>query len=54
LKWLQIGATRVNLSNLWLGSWDYDNFIERKEKKNYEVFLSNLILKDKITKKNIN
>jgi len=30
LKWLQIGATRVNLSNLWLGSWDYDNFIKKK------------------------
>jgi hypothetical protein len=31
LDWL--GSTRVNMSNLWLGLWDYDNLIENKPKQ---------------------
>jgi hypothetical protein len=34
-KWSE--STLVNLLNLWPDSWDWDKFIERKLKNNYEV-----------------
>jgi Rps23 Pro-64 3,4-dihydroxylase Tpa1-like proline 4-hydroxylase len=42
----------ANPQNSWLKSWDHDNPIENKSKKNYETqFQINWILNDEVEKK---